>query len=56
LGDLALPEGVVKRIVDRLSCQAKSGRLVAIKSQSQRRARCLLVGRHVAQLGQGLGD
>ena len=51
---LALPEGVVKRIVDRLSCQAKSGRLVAIKSQSQRRARCLLVGRHVAQLGQGL--
>ena len=54
LGDLALAEGVVERIVDRLSRQSVARRLVAIESQSQRRARRLLVGRDVAQLGQGL--
>ena len=54
LGDLALAEGVEERVVDRLSRQSVAGRLVAIESQSQRRARRLLVGGDVAQFGQGL--
>jgi len=49
LGDLALAEGVEERIVDRLSRQSVARRLVAIESERERCARCLLVCGHVVR-------
>ena len=53
LRDLALPEGVVKRIVDLLGLDAEPGRLVAVDRQGQRRPVRLLVGRNVAEFLAG---
>src|SRR6516162_5968887 len=54
LRHLPLPERVVERVVDQLWLDAEARRAVAVDRQGQGRAASLLVGRDVAQLGQGL--
>ena len=53
LGDLALAGRIVERIVDELRLNPVARGHVAIDAEGQRRAGVLLVGRDVAQLGQG---
>ena len=54
LRHLALAEGVVERVVDQLRREPVAGGLVAVDGDRQGRARRLLVGGHVAQLGSDL--
>jgi hypothetical protein len=49
LRDLALPEGVVERIVDQLRLNAEPSGLIAVDRQSQRRPIRLLVAGDVAE-------
>ena len=50
LRHLALAEGIVKRVVDRLRGEPEARRAVAVDVDRQRRSRHLLIGRDVAQL------
>ena len=54
LGDLALAERIVERVVDQLRLDTVARGGIAIDPQLERRALGLLVGRDVAQLRQGL--
>src|SRR5262245_30220060 len=53
-GHLALAEGIVKRVVERLRRNAKPGRGLAIDNQTRLQSLVLLVAGHVAQDGQRL--
>ena len=52
LGDLALTEGVIQRVIDHLRQHAEAGGLIAVDGQRGRGARDLLIGCHVTQQGQ----
>jgi hypothetical protein len=54
LGDLALAEGIVERVVDYLRRQAIARCLIAIDRHRQSRAVCLLIRGNVAKFGQSL--
>ena len=54
LRHLALPERIVERLVDVLRLDAEACGLVAVDDQREGAAVGLLIGRDVAQLGQGL--
>ncbi len=54
LGDLALAEGIVERVIDQLRLDAEACRLIAIDGQRQRGAADLLVGGDTSELRQHL--